>query len=269
MFLSGSINLFDGEELLAPLLLTLRPELNHISVVYQTVSYWGRSASEELVPFLRALKSEELIDDLLHYDPREYSGTPKEHEARKRSLGLWLARAAGATHFISLDVDEFYRADEMRLAKRFIMERDFDVTVCRVQDYHSRSIFRCAGLADYSGADLYVPFICRVTDGREFDTRQHFFCCVDNSRRLAYEYAHAFPSGEIVMHHMTTIRRNHKSLVSKFVNSASRPVFPLENPEALADLVWRFDPRTHAAPRVSIVHDEFGLESVRQEAPSG
>lgn len=46
MKLGISINLFDGEELLKPLLVNIRPHVDYINIVYQEVSYWGESCSE-------------------------------------------------------------------------------------------------------------------------------------------------------------------------------------------------------------------------------
>src|SRR5262249_21123885 len=115
--LSASINLFDGHELLAPLVASLRDQVAHLSVVYQTVSFWGNAAADTLWSSIEALVRDGRIDDVRHYDGSARLGwSAKEQEAEKRTLGLELARNAGATHYLSLDVDEFYRPDELRRA---------------------------------------------------------------------------------------------------------------------------------------------------------
>ena len=264
---SASINIFNAEELLAPALASLRPHVDHISVVYQTVSYWGNPAAKTLLPAIDSALARGLADDVAQYRPEKFPGdTPKRHEARKRTLGLDMALARKATHFLSLDTDEFYRPEEFCRAKQAIAAGGFDVTVCRIQDYHSRPIYQYRDLARYRDLDLYVPFICRVREGLAFDSTLDFFCAVDPSRRLPFARPHVFRPGELVMHHMTTVRCDRRSLISKFANAASRPVWQVEDPRELAGLVWNFDPRDHSAPPVTVVADEFQLGAIRQES---
>lgn len=88
MLLSASINLFDGHELVAPPLRNLRPQIDHVSVVYQIVSYWIHPASEALVPLLDRLKSQGWINYIVQYHADEYPhATPKMHEARTETKG--------------------------------------------------------------------------------------------------------------------------------------------------------------------------------------
>jgi hypothetical protein len=263
LFLSACINLFDGHELLVPLVKHIRPEVDHLSIVYQSFSFCGNPAADDLVPLIDTLKGQAWIDDVMQYDPSSFpASTPKEHEARKRTVGFDAARAAGATHHLSLDVDEFYRAGEFRRAIRLICDEGFDATACRIQDYHARPIYRCRELARYHGIDLYVPFICRVDSNVHFDSALDFFCPVDPARRVRYKRPYVFPPDQLLMHHMTTVRGSRQSLVSKFVNSSSRSIFSVEDPAKLAELVWHFDPQRDAKPNVSVVVDEFGIGDV-------
>ncbi len=257
MILSGSINLFDGAELLPPLLRTLRPVLDHISVVYQLRSNRGNRHDPEMGLILSEVRRDGLLDDLACYQPDQQGLSPARHEARKRTIGLDLARRAGATHFMSLDVDEFYRPAELALARRQVEIHGYDATACRVQNYHRRPTYRCVGLDTYLGHDLYVPLICEIGGG-VFDPGIEYFCCVDPTRRLPYTNPHIFGTDEMVMQHMTTVRRSHASLVAKFANSSSRS--PFEDPVELADLVWNFEPSADRRPLVEAVVDEFGVE---------
>jgi hypothetical protein len=266
MRLSASVNLFNGDELLLPALKSLRSSVDHISIIYQTISYWGNPAPETLTGSIVSAMEAGFADDAVEYDPGEFpADAPKQHEARKRTMGISLAARKRATHFLSADVDEFYRPHEFRAAQQRIAAGGFDVTVCRIRDYHSRPVYRCADLAKYRQLDLYIPFICKVHDGVAFDPTLEFFCAVDPSRRLPCQHPHVFSPEELVMHHMTTVRRDRVSLASKFANAASRRGWELESPHALAELVWRFDPRIHKAPVVEIVADEFGLSGIRQD----
>jgi hypothetical protein len=263
MRLSASINLFDGHELLPALLRNLRADVDHLSVVYQMMSWYGEPASIDLAPLLGALHRDGWIDEAVAYDREALpNATVKAHEARKRSIGAELGRSAGASHHLSLDVDEFYRASELRWAKQAIDRDGWDVTVCRFGDYHARPTYRCVELARFHGIDLFVPFICEIEPSTRVDAALDFFCAVDPSRRLPCRRPFVFPPDRLRMHHMTTVRGSRESLVSKFVNSSSRSIFALEDPRDLASLVRRFDPSRDGAPRVTVVADEFGIGGI-------
>jgi hypothetical protein len=266
MILSGSINLFDGAELLPALLEVLRSELDHISVVYQLHSNYGNRADPEHTAALTELARRGWVDDVLYYHPEHARGPAVRHETRKRTLGLHLARRAGATHFITLDVDEFYRAAELRQAKHEVELNGFDVTACRVQNYHCRPTYRCVGLDRYVGLDLHVPLIHEIGEHRAFDPSVEYFCCVDQTRRMRYAKPYRFPAEVIVMHHMTTVRRSWQSLVEKFTNSSSPS--PFITPTELANLVWAFKPGPASRPSVDVVLDEFRIEACFRHYPT-
>jgi hypothetical protein len=264
VILSGSINLFDGSELLRAQLTALRGELDHVSVIFQERSNRGARSLVPLAPLLRDLVDDGLVDEFVRCEP-SLPTEPVLHESRKRTLGLDLARARGATHYLSLDVDEFYRPSELATAKAQVEQHGWDATACCVQDYHAGPCYRRVGLTRYLGMDLHVPLICEIGDRMRYDPALPYFCCIDPSRRTPFRSAHAFPPSEIVLHHMTTVRGSRASLVQKFANSTSRSRF--QQPAELADLVWRWSPATRRTPRVEIVADEFSIQQELDRSP--
>jgi hypothetical protein len=262
VILSASVNLFDGEELLVPMLRALRPQVDHVSVVFQTISNWHQPTPVDLIGLIAELTRAGLIDDSVHYDPCHpdvVARSPAAHESAKRTIGLELARSWGASHMLSLDVDEFFDAAQFTAARAAIDAAGWDATACRIQEYHARPIYQRTTLADYDRIDLYVPFIYAIAPGAAFDPTIDFFCTVDPTRKLAHRAPHAFAPAALLMHHMLSVRRSWDSLLRKFTNSTSRS--PLEPLELLADLVATFDPATHVAPSVRVVPDRFGIEA--------
>ena len=119
MKLGISYNLFDGEELLEASLKSVREEAFHINVVYQTTSYYGNNSSPYIKDFLLNLKNKGLIDEIFHYE-RDFSKNDKHYfEREKRNIGLSIARKNGCTHFLSMDVDEFYDREQLKKAKKY------------------------------------------------------------------------------------------------------------------------------------------------------
>jgi len=256
VLLSASINLFDGEELLAAQLRCLRPHVEHLTVVYQTISNRGAAAVVDLEGLLSTYRRDGWLDEVCWYRP-ESPASPREHEHAKRRLGLRLACARGATHFMSLDVDEFYCAGPLSAARRHIERGGFDGTACRFVDYHARPIYQRTELARFDDENVFVPFIFSVAAAQR-PTAPSFFRLFDPTRALPCERPYAFSPDELVMHHMTSVRRDRASLIRKFANSSTE--WKLETPERLADLVLGFDPAKHHAPAVRVVDNQFGIE---------
>jgi hypothetical protein len=266
MILSVSINLFDGEELLAPLLRTLRPEVDHISIVYQRFSYRGVPCAPSLPRRLRRLRDAALVDAVDEYDSSDGRIPPQGHEVRKRNRGLELARRAGATHYMSLDVDEFFHAPDLRYAKQVVEREGYDATACRIQGYHRKAVYRERRLSDFLGYDLYVPLIYAVRDEARFVFDIPFFCTVDNTRRMPFHKAYCFRPDELLMHHMSTVRRSRRSLVSKFLNRST--LDPHDRPGKQAADVWDFRPERGGGPELDVVPDVFGIGPLEDDERS-
>jgi hypothetical protein len=83
---------FDCEELLETSILSIRPNVDYVCVVYQTISNFGNPCNPHLEEFLFDLKERGLIDELLKYEPRMFTPEEKRQlvspQARYRTLIL-------------------------------------------------------------------------------------------------------------------------------------------------------------------------------------
>jgi hypothetical protein len=269
MILSASINLFDGEELLDAKLRALRSEIDHISIVYQTRSYAGNPCSPVLLEILDYLLKQGLVDELLEYqfEPDPFAN-PQIFEADKRTRGLELAQKFGATHFITMDADEFILPEAMAYAKQQVIEHDYDATACKLIDYWISPRYQVRGLAQAWGDYLYVPLIYKIRPGVAFTVEkihEHYFCIADTTRKLPTQNSHRFDDN-VIMHHMTTIRAQRVGLASKYKNRSSYipPALPAEH---MADLLRSWAPNHHWGPVTDEVEDIFLIEQsfVRQK----
>lgn len=228
MKLGISYNLFNGEELLEASIKSVRKEAYHINVVYQKTSYFGNSASENLETFLIELKNKGLIDEIYFYDKVFQDSI--QAEAEKRDIGLKIAKKNGCTHFLSMDVDEFYDAEEFKYAKEFILKNNIKSSAVSITEYlktpeykllQSRS-FDCEQIKLYN---YYCPFIMKINKfSKQKHGKQYFPCLVDPTRSLNHNLKfYLFSIQDIVMHHMSTVRRN---LDYKYENTNSNTAAP-------------------------------------------
>lgn len=192
---------FDGEELLEFAVKSVRTQIDHISVTYQTTSYFGNPSSPDLPAIVDKLKSDGLIDEAIHYEP-DLTLTPKDNELRLRNIGLNASRKAGCTHHISADVDEFYRVDQLEYAKRTM---DADYSVAYLATYYKDPTYLVVPVQN-----LMVSFIHSV----EFEYNRQikypeFPFRMEETRRFADCKSYkVFSKEEITIHHMSYVRRD-------------------------------------------------------------
>lgn len=269
MILSASINLFDGEELLDAKLRALRSEIDHISIVYQTRSYAGNPCSPLLLVILDNLLKQGLVDELLEYqfEPDPFAN-PQIFEADKRTRGLDLARKFGATHFITMDADEFILPEAMAYAKQQVIEHGYDATACKLIDYWVSPRYQVSGWAEAWGEYLYVPLIYKIRPDVAFTAEkahENYYCVADTTRKLPTQNPHRLDDN-VIMHHMTTVRAQREGLISKYKNRSSHipPVLPAEH---MGDLLRSWVPNQNWGPVIQEVEDIFAVEQsfVRQK----
>lgn len=203
---------FDGEELLEFAIKSIRNNIDHISVTYQTTSYFGNPAGDELLPLLERLKSQGLIDELIFYEP-DLSIHHKENELRLRNIGLEASRRAGCTHHISADVDEFYKPDQLEYTKKCMDEGDYDFSVVPFLYYYKDPRFLV-----WPVQNLVCSFIHPVSNEYNKDINYpEFPFHMETTRRLKnYKKYKVFSRDEIEIHHMSYVR---KDIRKKFKNS--------------------------------------------------
>jgi hypothetical protein len=212
MRLGVSYNLFDGEELLEDSIKQIRSEVEHISVVYQTVSNFGNKCDPELVNMLTDLKERGLIDQLFEYKPIIGVGG-HYNEVTKRNIGLSLSIGAGCTHHMSMDSDEFYKPNQFKLIKTKMEEGDFDSSFCQLKTYYKERDVILTPPEDY-----YVSLIYKITPDNSFVLGLPCPVLVDPTRRMNSGKHIIFTREEVQMHHMTYVRKN---LRTKLENSSA------------------------------------------------
>lgn len=212
MRLGCSYNLFDGEELLRDSILSIRDHVDYVNIVYQVTSNHGNECNPGLVSLLMELEEEDLVDDLIFYEP-DLDKTPHDNEVRKRNIGLYRSREMGCTHHISMDADEFYDKEQFAVAKQFVDENNIDSCACSLFTYYKNNFTILDPLENY-----YVSFIYRIRTGIDYKIIQ-FPVLVDPTRRQEAQVFHLFSQDVLMMHHFSYVRNN---LKKKMLNSSAR-----------------------------------------------
>ena len=206
-----SYSVWDGEELLESSIRSLRPSVDYIQVVYQKLSWFGKPASKQLVPLLRRLKKEKLIDELVEFEP-DLNDKPGHNEIRKRRLGLKISKKRGLNYFMTIDADEFYIAEELEKAKLYIVANSITHAFCPIVTYFTPIL-----KFDYI-PKLYVQFFCKIHWFSNINKNKRTPVICDPTRRIAdYPFSKYWVMGNVAMHHMHLIRINIKD---KFLNSS-------------------------------------------------
>jgi hypothetical protein len=214
MKLAAIYNVFDGEELLEQSIRQIRLHVDVVILVYQTVSNWGETR------LLGAIKCRELTASSLAnhsecLNPRLIGGWRKaqRHEITKRQVGIELARGYDCTHFLHLDCDEFYHAEEFGAAKEWIAKRRIEGSVCRVWTYFKSPTLR------FSRPDsTLVPFIHLLHRTTKTGVRKYPHYC-DLTRRINAKSVVVVDPALCTMHHMSWVRRD---IRLKLRNSTAR-----------------------------------------------
>lgn len=214
---------FDGVELLEHSIRQIRNQVDYIAVIYQEKSWFGMTHSKEDLLILQNLQRLKLLDDLILF--KEFTTLTKKdrpsilkakaYEKAKRTKGLKACLNRGCTHYLCMDVDEFYLEKEFAFAKEQIIKFDYDSTAVRYVNYVNVPTV-------HRGIDSSrVPFICKITNTTKMGSP--FFVKCDSTRGIinGLKKKHEFSPDIIKMHHMETVR---KDLYVKY-ESTTRAVF--------------------------------------------
>jgi hypothetical protein len=217
MKLGVSYNLFDGEELLEGSIKQIRDHVDYISVVCQTTSNFGKPCSKDLLPSLKRLKGEKLIDEVLLYTPQIENGG-HYNEIQKRNIGLQTSLKVGCTHHMSMDCDEYFITKEFNFLKKYIKNNKCDATYCLMKTYFKDPTFEVRPFNQY-----YTSLIHEINTSSQYSFNCHSPVLVDPTRRInIIKRPKIFERDEIEMYHMSYVRKNIKE---KLVNSSSNSVF--------------------------------------------
>lgn len=212
MKLGVSINLFDGLELLEPCINQFKIIADHISIIYQKVSNHNQPAPPQDLKYLQDLRRNRKINNPYIYEPKNNLAA-SVNEINKRNIGLTIAKYNDCTHFMSIDVDEFYKPEDLIYAKNIIEHSNYDSSVCQLQTFY--------GTPEYCFAEpetYYVPLIYKIRPGLNFEFGE-FPVLVDPTRKQTPGNLTIFERSEIEMYHLSYVRQN---IRSKLENSSAR-----------------------------------------------
>lgn len=187
MKLAAIYNVWDGDELLPYSIEQIRPHVDVIIIVYQTISNYGESYAPTL--------PERGVVVLEYHPDLTKSGT--FNETRKRNLGLDIARSEGCTHFISMDCDELYDTDTFGKWKQAVQH--YDGSACRMMTYYKHPDIRLSPLESY-----YVPFIHRIYPETRLGSAG-YPVLADPTRRVS-THKNFYIIDEPIMHHFSWVR---------------------------------------------------------------
>jgi hypothetical protein len=137
----------------------------------------------------------------------------KSYETLKRQSTLDRALALGATHYMSIDADEFYIKSQFDESKRQIIDEGLQATAVRYINYLTPTLNQ--GLSKFR-----VPFIYEIGPRSRHSAVQFMFGDIDPTRGISddsHSKARIFSTDVIVMHHMEMVR---KDLVGKYSASS-------------------------------------------------
>ena len=210
MKLAAGYIVFDGLETLEASIRSIRESVDFVIVSYQTISWGNTSCQPTMIPTLQRLKEMRLIDELLEFkDFRPSSLTTasdvlqaKHFECLKRQSTLTKALELGATHYLSMDADEFYVKSQFESAKSLIISEKLDATAVKYINYVTPTL-------NQGYSRFKVPFIYRIGHGSRHTPSQFMFGEIDPTRGLhdeSYIRSKVLDPELITMHHMEMVR---------------------------------------------------------------
>lgn len=194
MKLGAIYNVWDGCELLKGSMACMQKEVDCYAIVYQDVSNFGEAYDpyEEIMEAIPIGKTVKLIK----FTPTIWTGFG--NEIQKRNIGIDVLREMECTHFLHVDVDEYYECFSATVFE--YMKEGLPGSVCPIYTYFRKPTWRLENLDGY-----FVPFIHELRP----DTiaggsgRYPFYC--DPTRVINQNQVAKLESP---MHHFSWVRKD-------------------------------------------------------------
>lgn len=260
MKLGVTYNVFDGIELLESSILSIIDNVDYINIVYQTTSNFGEYLDN--LPILNDLVDKKLVNHLIFYEPN-LGISAQENEVRKRNIGLEHLKENGCTHFMNLDVDEFYKKNKLEWAKKEIDRYKYNATIVRMYRYYKYPTVQINNFLN--GYVDYAPLIYSINNKLGSFGWRYF---VDATRQGSGGNVHVFGENEIMMHHMAYIRTNmrmkmnNKYTRQNFVGQLEEMIKNFENYQLGDDVIINFQGRNHVMT-VNVVDNIFNIPEIK------
>jgi len=217
MRLAAIYTVFNGTEMLQKSIHQIKKQVDLTIIGMQEISNAGQNISHE--DAMNCVTAEGELQEsgydamLINYRP-DLGVNRKENERRKLTRLIDVARNQGATHFVLLAADHFYRTREFRAAKEIAITNNVDVTLTRMYTYYKKPTWRLEKIEDY-----WMPFICRITAETKAIKENYYPVRVDPAVRISPANSfHRYPESEIMLHHYSMVRHD---IDSKFKNAAA------------------------------------------------
>lgn len=192
--------LFDGEEIFEHSYRNIEPLVDDVIIV------WSRlSNSCQSVGCYDPLK----YPNAIHVNHEPSIGKIKQaNERDKRNAGLREAKRQNFTHFLMMDVDEFYDPQEFLMEKHRIEHKNLEGLVCRVKTY-----FKTPSLTIGYDPNTYVPFIHKLTPSLHYGMNKRYpFAYDKNGPRIdptrQLNIKRGVEWSDITMHHYSHVRND-------------------------------------------------------------
>jgi hypothetical protein len=228
MKLAAIYNTWGDEDLLKKSIDNILPVVDLVIVVYSSTSNFGEKLPSK-GECIMIWTNEPVFFKRMEPDLKK---TARQNETAKRNYGLEVARELGATHFLTMDADEFYERETfLKDKERFHVESELQGLIATCTTY-----FKSPTLS--IGLDItMVPFIHKLTPTikHEFNRRYPFAwegrsIRVDPTRSLNIDTG--VHLAESTMHHMSWVRSD---INRKIRNSSAKT--NLERSTVLTDYV--------------------------------
>lgn len=220
MKLGVTYSLFNGEEMLCGSITAIRDQVDYINVVYQTHSWFGVEANPDMVLMLNKLKKDGFLDNIIEYkfDDFDNNSDLDFYTLDKKNIGVEDLKKHHCTHCMIMDADEYYKIEELKSAKEYILLNNITCSCCSIYDYHFSPCCRNRDVNKYA-----VPFIFKLRRYSRLSQHHHMPCLVDPLRTFPYikwfDKFHYFST--VTMHHMTGIRKDYNKKLQASISNAT------------------------------------------------
>lgn len=195
MKLVAIYNVWDGEELLRGSINCLYQHVDLFIIVWQNISNTG----EEYSPRLADHIPQNCIIVPHKYSP-DLNVKPMQNEINKRNIGIEIAKSYGCTHFLHVDVDEYY--EDFGTALMQYKQSKASGSVCRLYTYFKEPTLRFETPDEY-----YVPFIHELKPDTTSGYKQTpYKFHVDHTRAVNNDDIVLLP--DVFMHHFSWVRKD-------------------------------------------------------------
>lgn len=208
---------FEGTEFLNPIINELKDMLHHVVIGYQNISYHGDKISDKDLKEIINVKKIGLADEILEIK-LDTNQEARQQETAKRNKLLDHLEAAGCTHALIIDSDEFYNADAFRNAISIIEKHDAECTYCEyINYYHDLQHYEVYPFEQ----GMYVPFITKIK--YRFVWESKAITLPSDPTRRYNTAAQVIPWETIKMHHLSWVRDNIRDKLNAW---SSKKCFP-------------------------------------------